>query len=144
MATYGGFDFTNFRGVNLKNTAAIRVLSEGYAHTLAVKEAADQPHAWHFPQKSGTFPIAGTFSVHMPAVGAGAFSGTSVTVTGIRAEDGLVCTLQDTFNTVTTDRGFAALVGAAPANGGAYLTFFNFGSTATIYNELIVAYAAVR
>ena len=104
----------------------------------------DTDTAYQLPAKSGTFGVMGTFIVQLPAVGAGAFGETNMTVTGIREEDALVVTLQDTFNTVTTDRGFAALIGARPYNGNVALTFFNFGNTATIPNELICAYCAMR
>lgn len=112
--------------------------------TIAISTIADALYAWKLPAMSGAIPVCGTFTVQMPAIGAGAFSETSVAVTGLRADAAFVCTLQDTFNTVTTDRGFAALVGAAPANGYTHLTFFNFGTTATIPNSLSCAYSMQR
>lgn len=116
------------------------------AGTLSVNtNYNDTDRAWVFPSKSGTFPIAGTFAVDMPAVGAGAFSETAVTVSGIRVEDGIIATVQNTFQTVTTSRGHATLTGANAQNGYIYLTFFNFGTTATIPEDsLTVAYCAVR
>lgn len=145
MANYGGTNYTTFSAVNLKGTAAVRFAADaGFESTLSVGQSLDAARAWRFPDKSGTFPIAGTFSVQLPAITGGNWSGTSVTVSGIRREDALVCSLQDPFNTVTTERVQAFLAGATPANGGVFLTFMNPSATATIYNELIVAYASMR
>lgn len=145
MANYGSENYTNFKGVNLRNTAFLRAeLDGGFAGTVSVKPSPDTNRAWQFPDKSGTLPISGTFVVQLAAIGAGSWSGTSVTVSGIRAEDALVCSVQDPFNTVTTDRVQAFLAGATPANGGVYLTFMNPSATATIPNELIIAYCAAR
>lgn len=145
MASFGGFNWTTFQGVNLKSTAAVRFVADGgFEGTLGVKEAADSAYAWKLPQKSGTFPISGTFTVQLPAISANTLGETNVTITGIRSEDALTCTILDTFNTVTTDRGMAFLAGARPANGGAHLTFYNPTGTATIYNELILSYTAAR
>lgn len=141
MANYGGENFTNFRGVNLRNTAVFRFENSG---TVSVQSDDETGRSWRFPAKSGVFPIAGTIAVHLPAITGGNWSGTSVVISGIRAEDVLVASIQDPFNTVTTERVQAFLAGATPANGGAYLTFMNPNATATIYNELIVAYAAAR
>jgi len=145
MATYGGFNFTNFKGVNLKNTAAIRIEGDGgLSGTLSVRAAQDAARAWTLPDKSGTFGVMGTFDVHLPAITGGNWEETSVVVSGIRLEDALVVTVQDTFNTVTTDRPMAFLAGARPTNGGIHLTFMAPSATATIYNELICAYVVMR
>jgi len=145
MAVYGGFNFTNFRGVNLKNTAAIRIECDGgKVGTLAVKPSVDADRAWYFPDKSGTFGVSGTVAVHVPVISAGAWSGTNVTLSGVRAEDVLVATVQDPFNTVTTNRPQAFLAGATPGNGGVHFLFFNPAGTATIYNELVIAYTIAR
>ena len=146
MANYGGQNFTSFSGVNIKGTIALRVSggASGSESTLSAASDDDGSRAWRFPAKSGNLTIGGTFIVHLPAITGGNWSGTSVTISGIRAEDALVCSLQDPFNTVTTERVQAFLAGATPANGGAFLTFMNPSATATIYNELIVAYAATR
>ncbi len=144
MANYGGFNFTTVRGVNLKNTAAIRVESEGFAHTLAVKDAADQALQWYFPQKSGTFPIMGTFAVQLPAATAAEFN-TLVTVSGIRVEDALV--VQPNKH-VSAAYGFEnttayILTAAEPRNGQIALFFTNLGN-ATGYVEQWYSYIAVR
>lgn len=145
MANFSGQNFTSFSGVNVKGSIVLRTAADGgFESNLAIKEANDQAYSWKLPQKSGTFPISGTFVVQVPAITGGNWHGTSVTVAGIRAEDALICSVQDPFNTVTTERVQAYLAGATPANGGVYLTFYNPSATATIYNELIVAYCAAR
>ena len=145
MAHFGDQNFTTFVGVNTKGTIVFRVAGDGTTQgTLAIKEAADEAYAWKLPHKSGTFPIAGTFIVQLPAITGGNWAETSMVVTGIRTEDALICSLQDTFNTVTTDRPMAFLAGASPRNGNIHLTFMNPSATATIYNELIVAYCTAR
>lgn len=114
--------------------------------TIRLKSATylDTDTAYQLPAKSGTIPIAGTFIVQLPAIVAASWAETNVVVTGIREEDGLIVSLQDTFNTVTTDRVMAFLAGASPRNGNVHLTFMNPSATATIYNELICGYCAVR
>ena len=144
MATYGGQDYTNFRAVNLRGSVTLRLQADAAAGTLIADLGEGLDRAWTLPNKSGKLGIMGTFLVQMPAITGGNWSETSVTVSGIRTEDALVCTLLDTFNTVTTERPQAFLAGARPANGGVHLTFMNPSGTATIPNELIVAYAASR
>jgi len=142
--TIGGQDYTNFRAVNLRGSAQIRLQADAVGATIRADLSEGLDRAYTFPNKSGTFPISGTFSVQLPAITGANWAGTSVTVSGIRTEDALVCTLQDTFNTVTTERAIPFLAGATPANGGVFLLFYNPVSTASIYNELIIAYTAVR
>lgn len=146
MANYGGQNFTSFSGVNIKGTTALRVSAgaSGSEGTLSVQSDDEGSRSWRFPAKSGSLTVGGTFAVQLAAITGGNWSGTSVTVSGLRTEDALVCSVQDPFNTVTTERVQAFLAGATPANGGAYLTFMNPSASATIYNELIVAYAATR
>ena len=145
MANYGGFNFTGFRGVNLRNSAAVRLEGDGgFVGTLSVRAAQDANREWMLPDKSGTVPIAGTFTVQLPAIVGGNWGETSVVVAGIRVEDALVCSVTDTFNTVTTERVQAFLAGSSPRNGGIHLTFMNPSASATIYNELILAYCAAR
>jgi len=144
MSTYNGENYTGFRGVNLKNSAVIRVESEGYAGTLAVKNAADQAYAWYFPQKSGTFPIMGTFSVQLPTATAAEFN-TIVTVTGIRTEDALVV-LPNKHNSAAY--GFEnttsyILTAVQPGDGQITLFFTNLGN-ATGYVDQWYSYLAAR
>ncbi len=145
MATYGGFNFTSFKGVNLKNTAAIRVESDGKIGTLAVKESMDTDKQWFLPDKSGTLPIAGTFNVSLPVIAAGTFYRTAITVSGLRTEDGIVVTIQgDPLKNAGAIQNPAQLVAAQPANGSITLTFACLGGTTTAYQEIPCAYVAVR
>ena len=144
MSTIGGQDYTGLRALNLKGSTSIRLQAGSAAGTVSADLSEGVDRAYKFPNKSGTFPVSGTFIVQLPAITGGNWAGTSVTVTGIRTEDALVCSVQDPFNTVTTERVQAFLAGATPANGGVYLTFMNPSASATIYNEMIVAYTAAR
>lgn len=139
----GGFNFTGFSGVNLKNTAAIRFESDGTtSSTLSVRQSLDAARAWSFPDKSGTIPIIGTFAVQLPAVTS--WGETAVTVSGIRREDALTCQIKEMGGTVTTGRTFPIIAGARPENGYVYLTFYNPTGTATLYSELVISYVAAR
>ena len=141
----GGFNFTNFRGVRLSNTAAIRLVGDGGLEgTISFKASPDASRSFILPDKSGTLGVVGTFIVQLPAITGGNWNETSVVVSGIRTEDALVVSVLDTFNTVTTERPQAFLAGSRPANGGIHLTFMNPSATATIPNELILAYVAAR
>lgn len=141
MAVYGGFNYTNFGGVNLKNTAGIRVESEGFAGTLAVKNAMDAARQWFFPNKSGTFPIMGTFAVQLPASTANQFS-TIATVSGIRVEDGLVVINNNPTGYETSTTAYI-LLAATPGQGQITLWFHNLGQ-GTGYVEKVFSYVAVR
>ena len=146
----GGRNYTNFSNLRAKGTGGNPgvyrfVIGSGFEGTLSVDSTyVDADQAYTLPAKTGTMPIAGTFTVQLAAIGAGSLSETSVTVSGIRAEDGLTCTVQDTFNTVTSNRPQAFLAGAAPANGGIHMSFYNPTGTATIANTLICGYTAIR
>ena len=149
MANYGGENFTTVRGINLLNTAAIRVgMAQGMDSTLSVKADMDAARSWSFPDKTGTFGITGTFTVNLPAVTAGQSYGTNVTVTGVRVEDAMVCTVQKTFATTTlndwANNGGVILAGCQTGNGGVNLTFINPTASASIYSDLILAYTIVR
>lgn len=149
MAHYGGFNFTTFSGVNLKNTAAIRIQADGgKVGTLAVRSSVDADRQWFFPDKSGTFGITGTFTVNLPAITKLETYGTNVTVSGVRAEDAMVCTIQNGFTTTTANdhanNGVASLIGCQCGDGGVNLTFNNPTDTATIYEDLVLAYTIVR
>lgn len=144
----GGFNFTNFRGVNLRNTAAVRLeMDGGFAGTVAARSSPDTNRQWFFPDKSGTFPIMGTFRVQFPAsIAEGEFS-TAVTVSGIRAEDALVVQLNGV-GVAGTTYGFANSTGwimtqAIPTNGGITLMMHNFGQGSG-YVDLQASYLAAR
>jgi len=148
MATYGGANYTNFKGVNFKNTAFIRVEAGAYAHTLSFKASPDASRAIVFPDKSGNIGITGTFTVNLPAIAAAKTGATNVTVSGVRAEDAMVCAIQKTFTTTTlsdhANNGVGVLIGCKTGNGGVNLTFVNPTATTTIYEDLILAYTIVR
>ena len=144
MANFGGFNFTGFRGVNLKNTAIIRVDSDGVAGTLAMKEL-DTARQWFLPNKSGTFPISGTFTINLPAIVAGDFSRTAVAVTGIRTEDAVLVTIQgDPLKNLGAIQNPAQLIATSAGNGSLTLTFASLGGTTTAYQDIICAYTSVR
>lgn len=148
MANYGGQNFTSFSGVNIRGTVALRVSAgaSGSEGTLSVQSDDEGSRAWSFPAKSGTFPIMGTFRVQLPSATAARFS-TIVTVSGIRAEDALVCQLNGVGASGLT-YGFAqstgyVIVQAIPGNGNITLQFNNPGN-ATAYVDLTGSYLAMR
>lgn len=144
MPFYGGFPYTGFKGVNLQNTAAIRFAADGaQIGTLSIKPM-DTSRAWTFPDKSGTFGVTGTITVNLPALSANAYYGTNVTISGLRTEDALVCSLQNIWTTGFLNRGMGVLVGAIPGNGGADITFAEIWGSATVYKDLILAYTITR
>lgn len=151
MANYGGENFTNFRGVNLRNTAFIRVETDGgFAGTVSAKLSPDASRAWQFPDKSGTFPIMGTFRVQFPTITStsNTFS-TIVTVPGIRSEDAVVVMLNQGVSAGYSVTGMGSgatariLNSVTPGDGQVTLGFFNNGLT-TVYTDLIYSYLAMR
>jgi len=144
MSTYGGFNYTGFRGVNLRNTAAIRMeMDGGFAATVAIPASPDASRAYRFPDKDGTFPIMGTFKVQLPAIATTYYS-TIATVTGIRAEDALIVFpnkgVTGGYNFATTS---IILIGADPGNGQITLFFQNSGNS-TGYIDRVYSYVAAR
>lgn len=142
----GGVNYTGFNAVNLKGSVGVRFAGEGCGATLRASLGEGLNRDYVFPDKSGTFPVMGTFAVQLPAVAATTYLfSTIVTVTGIRAEDGLIVQ----FNKgVSAGYGFAAstgriLVAAEPGNGNITLTINNPG-VATAASELVCSYVAVR
>ena len=145
MATYGNQDYTNFRAINLRGSTAIRFEADTANGTIKAELSEGISRAWTLPNKSGTFPIMGTFAVQLAAAAAN-ISSTAVTVTGIRAEDAVV---------VMPNRGTSAgysfvaaatyqtLIGAEPRNGSILLTFAN-SAVSTGYTEMVYSYIAVR
>lgn len=144
MATYGAQDYTNFRAVNLRGSSTMRLQGTDAAGTVRV-DHLEADRAWSFPDKSGRFPIMGTFAVQFAATAANIFS-TLVTVAGIRTEDALV---------VLPNRGttagynfiaggtYAVVIAALPGAGNINLVFHNPGQ-ATGYIEQVYSYVAVR
>ena len=147
MSSKGGFEFTGLRGVELSNTAAIRLGRANDVHgTLAIPNDDESGRAWRLPAKSGSLPIMGTFAVQLPAAVAAEFS-TVVTVSGIRVEDALVVHLNGA-NVATTTYGFDnstghILVQSVPGNGNITLFFGNPGNS-TGYVDLRASYLAMR
>lgn len=146
MATYGNQNYTNFGAVNLKGSTNVRLQAGAAAGTIRVDLSEGIDRAWTFPNKSGTFPISGTFLVQIPAITTGAgFTRTAVSVTGIRTEDALVITqMGDPLLQAGAVQHPAILLAAKAGNGSVTLTFANPGATATAYQEIVCAYTAVR
>lgn len=145
MANFGGQNYTSFSGVNIKGSIAIRAEGEGVSGTLKMDLSEGLNRAWTFPNKSGTFPISGTFTVNLPAIAAGAFDRTAVTVSGIRVEDAILVTVQgDPLKNAGAIQNPAQLIAAAAGNGSITLTFASLGGTTTAYQDIICAYTAVR
>ena len=145
MAVYGGENYTNFKGVNFKNTGFVRVeLDGGKIGTMSAQASPDSDRSWKMPDKSGVIGVSGTFTVHLPAVTAGQWYGTNVVLAGARVEDAIICSVQNVQNTVTTERVLPLLAGCQAGNGGVLLTFMNPTVTATIYGEMVLAYTFVR
>lgn len=145
MANYSGFNFTNFVGVNLRGTANLRFAVDAAAGTFRADLSEGLDRAYVFPNKSGTFPISGTFSVNLPAIVANDFARTAVTVSGIRVEDALVVTVQgDPLKNAGAIQHPAVLLAAKAGNGSVTLTFSSPSGTTTAYQDIICAYTAVR
>ena len=147
MANYNGQNFTSFSGVNVKNTIALRMQGDsGFVGTVAMRAAGDADRAYNFPDKSGTFPIMGTFRVQLAAATTAEFS-TIVTVAGIRSEDALVVQFNGVGLAGTT-YGFDNSTGyiitqSVPGNGNITLFMQNPGN-ATAYVDLQASYLAMR
>lgn len=142
----GGFNYTNFSAINLKNTAAIRLNAGAISGTISIKEEGlEVAREWKFPDKTGNLMIGGTFTVNLPAVSANDILDTNVIVpTGVRTGDAMVVSIQNMTTTGIGTRGYVFIGGCQVANGGVNLTFVNATDTATIYKDIVVAYAATR
>ena len=145
MAVYGSQNYTGFQAVNLKGSVALRVgHNDPYQGTLGILGGSLDGHRdWHFPNKNGTFPIAGTFQVQLPAAQAAQSFSTIVTVAGITAEDALICQINDTQGYGFGNSTGHILVSSKPGAGQITLTFNNPGN-ATGYVQANVAYIAMR
>ncbi len=142
----GVFNFTNFRGVRMRQTAAINItLDGGFEGTVSVPSGSEANKSWQFPDKSGVLPIMGTFALQLPSATTAMFS-TVVTVSGIRAEDGICVQMMG--GKSGSSYGFAQSTGylvssAVPGNGNITLYFNNLGN-ATAYVDMVMSYLAVR
>jgi hypothetical protein len=159
MATYNGSQYTDFQNVNLKGSGtgstvgfpntpgALRIKFNGFASTVSIGTATlDQAFAVSFPNKSGTMPIAGTFSVDLPIVASSGYLSTIVTVAGIRVEDGVTLTPQNNgaSGALASARGALVVVDVLPGNGNLTINFANVFATATIARTSIYSFTAVR
>lgn len=150
MATYGGVNFTNFNAVNLRGSVVLRAQAGAVAGTFRV-DHMEADRAWSFPDKSGRFGVMGTFAIQLPALAAStSFQSTTVTVSGIRSEDGLVCMFNSGTSAGYGDLNNGAgggtsriLMRAEPGAGNITLYFANLG-VATGYVQYNMSYAAVR
>lgn len=151
MTTFNNNDFTGFKGVNLKGSTQIRIHGDGFSGTMKADLSEGVDRAWTFPNKSGTFPIMGTFRIQLPAIAASTqIQSTIATVAGIRAEDALTVQVNQGVSAGYGDMGGITSGGTArilatafPGNGNITLTFFNLG-VATGYVDLVCSYLAVR
>ena len=147
MAHYGEQNFTSFSAVNLKGSVALRFAgsASGLEGTLSIKSDDEGLRAWQLPAKSGTFPIMGTFTVNLPVITGSNFARTAVTVSGIRAEDALIVTVQgDPLKFLGAQQHPAQLIAASAGNGSITLTFASLSTTTTAYQDIPCAYVAVR
>ena len=151
----GGLNFTNFENVRLtggrRGTAVLRFTNMGSSEgTLQVGEL-ETGRYWSLPNKSGTFPIMGTFAIQLPALAATTFvQSTVATVGGIRVGDGLVLSVNrgvsagyGAMNNGTSGATARIFHSAEPGNGDVTVHFLNLG-VATGYVELVASYAAMR
>lgn len=144
MATYNKFDYTTFKAVNLRGSGGIRFVGDGGAGTLIIKASNEGDRQYYLPDKSGTFPIMGTFSVQLPALTTAYYS-TVATVTGIRSEDALVV-MPNKQNSAAYgfDNGTGViLIAATPGAGQITLYFANLGN-GTGYVDRWYSYLACR
>jgi hypothetical protein len=152
MANFNGQNHTGFQNIHLKGTGGVPpqiradIGDSGFVGTVQFgnETYADQNYALNFPNKSGTMPIMGTFTIQLPQAAGARFS-TIVTASGIRAEDALVVALN---GATSGTYGFAQSTGyiivqAIPGNGNFTLQFNNPGN-ATAYVDLQGSYLAMR
>ena len=146
----GGQNYTNFPAVRLRGSASLRIAATGGEATFSI-DHLEADRAYTFPDKSGRFPIMGTFAIQLPAIAAGTSTQSTIaTVTGIRTEDGLGVWLNrgvtagyGEMNSITSGGTARILAYSSPGAGNITLTFFNYG-VATGYVELVYSYVAVR
>lgn len=146
MPMYGGENYTTFKGVNFKNTAFIRMeLDGGFNGTVSAKASPDADRAWQFPDKSGTFPIMGTFGIQIPAV-VGTHYSTICTVSGIRAEDALIVQFNGpaTGTTYGFEQATGHIIKQVKAGNGNITVYLQNPGNSTAYVDLVASYLACR
>lgn len=150
VAQRGGsqeFPYLRVAGAGLSiGTGFIEVVRGSYSSTLAINSYQDKDYAISLPSKSGQIGVSGTFTVNLPVIGAASYTETAFVLSGIRAEDGLVCSLMsNSYETaVTTNRGFVMLGQARPSATGIDMVFLNPSATATVVQSPIIAYTVFR
>ena len=158
-STSGGFDQTisfvqgnaeapylSVAGAGLRlGTGYISLQSRNTEGTLSTSASLETARAWQLPNKSGVLAIGGSFVVQLPAALANnPWDSTTVTVSGIRANDALVVDLSETGTYTYGAQGTKYIkVLSKPNNGSVTLDFYNLGN-GTGYIELIASYTAVR
>lgn len=157
----GGSNYTNFENLRIFGSATTTGLrgSTGIVRfaglnanegTLTIT-TLDGDRYWELPNKSGRFPIMGSFAIQLPLISATTdMQSTVVTVGGITAVDALVVQVNG-----GTSTGYGAvnlgasgatsriLFRALPGAGNITLTFANLG-VSTGYVEYVCSYVAVR
>lgn len=147
--TFGKNNYTGFQAVNLKGSGGILFgINDANQGTISINSASlEASRNWNLPDKSGVFPISGTFAVQLPAaLGNNVWFSTLATVSGIRAEDALTVSFQGEESTSYGYGGTSTkyiLLAGKPLNGQIQLDFYNLGQ-GTGYTRQIYSYTAVR
>ena len=150
----GGSSYTNFENVRLYGTTSgtgnIRFAGQNASEGTLTITTLDGARYWELPNKSGRFPIMGSFAIQVPAIAATtSMQSTVVTVGGITAPDALVVQVNGGtsagYGAINQGGGGSArvLFQALPGAGNITLTFVNLG-TATGYTEYVCSYLAMR
>lgn len=152
----GPNDFTNFRNVRVRGNIGdagggpgmLRVVAaNGIEGTLSVNTTyQDQNFAWTLPAKSGTFGVSGTFAIDLPVVASGGYQSTAITLTGVRAEDGVIVVPQNIVPiALQSARGALVVSQVVPTANTLTLTLVNPFATATVaVTQGVMAYTLVR
>lgn len=152
MSVYKNNNYTSFQAVNLRGSGGIRFdFSAGsigtVAGTLTVpvsNEGLDR--SWTLPDKSGAIGVTGTVLINLPVVSASSYLQTVVTIAGVRVEDAVILTPQNTNGgaAVLSARGALFVADATPSNGTVTVTLVNAFATATIARDCVFAYTLLR
>ena len=151
----GGSSYTNFENVRLYGTTSgtgnIRFAGQNASEGTLTITTLDGARYWELPNKSGRFPIMGSFAIQVPAIAATTgLQSTVVTVGGITAPDALVVQVNGgtsagygAINNGTSGATSRILFQALPGAGNITITFANLG-VATGYVEYVCSYLAMR
>ena len=136
---YGGFNYTTFSGVNVKN-GMIRLAGSGaFVGTLTIASTSVGDRAWSFVDKSGKFGITGTANCDFTYSEKGTCYTTAVVVASVTAEDGVVVTI----NGANTSSG-KVLVGATAGAGVINLYWCNLTDATVGRISQTITYTAVK